>query len=181
MKTAHQASVSRRTLFTSAWALAGVAALGRFPPEAQAHDLRPGDPAYAFEKYEAIVNRSVRIRQLYAWSNIRNPIIYPNIANGLNGFQFSYGIPPDQIQVVVQAYFSANGAMYEDHVWEKYRLGEAFAITDPTTDKPAIRNIWYKSKTLVQEVSPPPKERNHAYYSDASIEGLQRRGVLFLI
>jgi len=158
-----------------------MATLARFPGEAEAHDLRPVDPAYQFNKYEAIVNRRVRIRQLYAWPNIQNQIIYGNISNGLNGFQFSYDIPPDQIQVVVQAYFSANGAMYDDHIWEKYKLGEAFNVKDPTTDKPSIRNIWYKSKVSAQEVSSPPKERSHPYYTDTSIEGLQRRGVLFLI
>lgn len=82
---------------------------------------------------------------------------------------------------MVQAYFSANGAMYDDSIWEKYKLGEAFNVKDPATDKPATRNSWYKSKVSSQEVSPPPKDRSHAYYSDTSIEGLQRRGVLFLI
>ncbi len=173
--------LSRRALFQGAWAAAGMATLARFPGEVEAHDLRPGDPAYQFDKYEAIVNRRVRIRQLYAWPNIQNAIIYPNISNGLNGFQFSYGAPPDEIQVVVQAYFSANGAMYDDHIWEKYKLGEAFNIKDPTTEQPATRNMWYKSKLSTQEVSPPPKDRSHAYYTDTSIEGLQRRGVLFLI
>ncbi len=118
---------------------------------------------------------------MYAWSNIQNPIIYGNIANGLNGFQFSYGVPPDQIQVVVQAYFSANGAMYDDYIWQKYKLGEAFSVKDPTTGAPSTQNLWYKSKISAQDVSPAPKDRSHPYYSDTSIEGLQRRGVLFLI
>jgi hypothetical protein len=173
--------VSRRGLFKTVWGAAGMTAMARFPGAVEAHDLRPGDPAYRFDKYESIVNRSVRIRQLYAWSSIQNPIIYPNISNGLNGFQFSYNTPADQIQVVVQAYFSANGAMYDDHIWEKYKLGEAFNVKDPGTSAPATRNLWYKSKLTEQDVSPPPKDRNHPYYSDTSIEGLQRRGVLFLI
>jgi hypothetical protein len=173
--------VSRRGLFKTVWGAAGMTAMARFPGAVEAHDLRPGDPAYRFDKYESIVNRSVRIRQLYAWSSIQNPIIYPNISNGLNGFQFSYNTPADQIQVVVQAYFSANGAMYDDHIWEKYKLGEAFNVKDPGTGAPATRNLWYKSKLTEQDVSPPPKDRNHPYYSDTSIEGLQRRGVLFLI
>jgi len=173
--------VSRRGLFKTVWGAAGATTLAGFSGAVEAHDLRPGDPAYRFDKYEAIVNRKVRIRQLYAWPNIQNPIIYPNISNGLNGFQFSYNIPADQIQVVVQAYSSANGAMYDDHIWEKYKLGEALGVKDPSTGAPATRNLWYKSKITDQEVSSPPKERNHPYYSDTSIEGLQRRGVLFLI
>ena len=173
--------VSRRGLFKTVWGAAGVTTLARFPGAVEAHDLRPGDPAYQFDKYESIVNRKVRIRQLYAWPNLHNPILYGNISNGLNGFQFSYNVPADQIQVVVQAYFSANGAMYDDHIWEKYKLGEAFDVKDSTTGAPAARNLWYKSKITEQEVSSLPKERSHPYYSDTSIEGLQRRGVLFLI
>lgn len=172
--------LSRRELFQTAVAAAGVAVLARFPSEAEAHDLKPTDPAYRFDKYESIVNRPVRIRQLYQWPNIANPIIYANIANGLNGFQFSYNVPAEDIQVVVQTYFSANVATYDDHIWEKYNLGDAFNVKDPTTGASAKRNIWVKSKISAQEVSTPPKDRNHAYYADTSIEGLQRRGVLFL-
>jgi hypothetical protein len=173
--------VTRRSLIRTAWAAVGLAAFAGGSREVEAHDLRPTDPAYRFDRYEAIVNRRVRIRQLYAWPNIHNPILFGNASNGLNGFQFSYDIPPDQIQVVVQAYFTANGAMYDDHLWEKYRLGEAFNVTDPGTGKPATRNVWYGSKIAAHEVTPPPNDRSHPYYSDTSIEGLQRRGVLFLI
>ena len=60
----------------------------------------------------------------------------------LNGFQFSYDIPPDEIQVVVQAYASANAAIYDDFIWEKYRWGEALNVMDPETNRPATRNIW---------------------------------------
>lgn len=172
--------LSRRELFQTAVAAAGAAVLSGLPGEVEAHDLTPTDPAYRFEKYEAIVNRPVRIRQLYEWPNISNPIIYPNISNGLNGFQFSYNVPPDEIQVVVQAFFSANAATYDDHIWEKYRLGDAFNIKDAATGASATRNIWVKSKVSAQDVSPPPKDRSHPYYTDTSIEGLQRRGVLFL-
>src|SRR5689334_19331783 len=72
------------------------------------HDLKPGDPAYQFEKYESIVNRELTIRQVYEWPNISNAIVFANVSNGLNGFQFSYDIPPNQVQVVVQPFYTAN-------------------------------------------------------------------------
>jgi hypothetical protein len=168
-------------LFKTAWAAAAAAMISRVPEAAEAHDLKPGDPVYQFDRYEGILNRQVRVRQLYAWPNIANTIIWPNIANGLNGFQFSYGVPPDQIQVVVQAYASANGAMYDDYIWAKYKFGDALNVKDPSTGQPASGNIWFKSKIPASEVSAPPASRSHAYYGDTSIEGLQRRGVLFLI
>ena len=155
------------------------AAVSQLPRVAHAHDLRPNDPVYRFDEYETIVNRDVTIRQVYEWPNLNNPIIYSNISNGLNGFHFSYDVPADRIQVVVQAFASANLAMYDDAVWAEYRLGEIYKIQDPSTGQPATRNIWFASKN--PPVSQPPTDRANPYYSDTSIEGLQRRGVLFLI
>jgi len=163
----------------TAGAAAAAAAVSQLPRAAHAHDLRPSDPIYPFEEYERIANNEVTIRQLYEWPNITNPTIYSNISNGLNGFQFSYDVPADKIQVFVQAYASANLAMYGDAVWDRYRLGEVYKIQDPRNGQPATRNAWYASPN--PRVDPAPAERANPYYSDTSIEGLQRRGVVFLI
>jgi intracellular sulfur oxidation DsrE/DsrF family protein len=171
--------LSRRTALRAAGAAVAVAAVSQLPRVARAHDLRPNDPAYAFDEYESIVNRDVTIRQVYEWPNINNATIYNNISNGLNGFQFSYDLPSERVQVVVQAFASATLAMYDDAVWAKYRLGEVFKIQDPGTGQPATRNLWFASKN--PPVSQPPPDRANPYYSDISIQGLQRRGVLFLI
>src|SRR5690242_15398357 len=114
---------SRRRVFGAAGAAAaGVAAFMRMPASASAHDLRPADPIYQFDDYEAVVNREVTVRQVYEWPNLNNAIIFSNVSNGLNGFQFSYAVAPEEIQVVVQAYSSANLAMYDDSAWSTYRL-----------------------------------------------------------
>src|SRR5919199_1890151 len=125
--------LSRRAALRATGAAAVGAAVSQIPRVAHAHDLRPTDPIYPFDEYERIVNRDVTIRQVYEWPNINNPIIYGNISNGLNGFQFSYDLPPEQIQVVVQAFSSANLAMYDDAVWAEYRLGEIYKVQDPST------------------------------------------------
>jgi hypothetical protein len=175
-----QVRVNRRAaLKVAGAAAAGAAVFAQTARPASAHDLRPSDPVYHFEEYEGIVNRDVTVRMLYQWPNLTNPIVYGNISNGLNGFQFSYDVPPDRIQVVVQAYATANLAMYDDSLWAKYRLGEIFKVQDPATGQPATRNIWFASKN--PPAQQPPADRSDAYYSDTSIEGLQRRGVLFLI
>jgi hypothetical protein len=171
--------MSRRTALRAAGVAAAGAAVSQMPRVANAHDLRTNDPAYRFDEYERIVNRDVTIRQVYEWPNVNNAIIYNNVSNGLNGFQFSYNVPADRIQVVVQAFSSANLAMYDDAVWAKYRFGELYKISDPATGQPATRNQWFGSKNA--PVSQPPADRADPYYSDISIEGLQRRGVLFLI
>jgi hypothetical protein len=171
-----QGTFSRRTMVT----MLGGTAIGR--TVAWGHDLRPDDPTYRFHEYETIVNRTAQIKQVYQWPNIANAIIFANVRNGLNGFQFSYDIPPDDIQVVVQAYSSANAATYDDFIWEKYRWGEALAVRDPQTNQPATRNIWYGTSVAHTTLTPgrQPTQRDHPFFDDTSIEGLQRRRVLFL-
>ena len=121
-----RAGISRRLLFKLAGATAAAAGLvGHGAEKVSAHDLKPTDPAYRYDEYEAIVNRrDLRVRQLYQWPNLKNEIIFANVRNGMNGFQFSYDLPANAIQVVVQAYASANAATYDDFIWEKYKLGE---------------------------------------------------------
>ena len=172
-------ALSRRTALLATGAGAIGAAASQLTRVVHADDLRTVDPAYRFDEYETIVNRDVTMRMVYEWPNLNNPSIYGNISNGLNSFQFSYDLPADQVQVVVVAYASSNLAMYDDDVWAKYRLGEVFKIQDPSTGEPATRNIWFASKNPA--VPQPPADRTNPYYSDTSIEGLQRRGVLFLI
>ncbi len=168
---------SRRTMVAM---LSGTTAAG--PTVAWGHDLRPGDPSYRFQEYEDIVNRSAQVKQVYQWPNVANAIIFDNIRNGVNGFQYSYDIPPEEIQVVVQAYASANTAIYDDFIWEKYRWGEALNVRDPQTSQPATRNIWHRTAVAHTTLTPgrQPTDRNHPVFADASIEGLQRRRVLFL-
>src|SRR4051794_23472083 len=101
-------AVSRRTALRATGVAAIGGAVSQLPAIVHAHDLRPNDPVYRFDEYEGIVNRDVTIRQVYEWPNLNNPIIYTNISNGLNGFQFSYDVPAERIQVVVQAFASAN-------------------------------------------------------------------------
>ena len=150
---------NRRTIIT----MLGGAVVGH--TSAWGHDLRPDDPSYRFEEYEAIINRRAHVRQVYEWSNIANSLIFPNIRNGLNGFQFSYDVPPREVQIVVQAYSSANAANYDDFIWEKYRMGEALAVRDPQTNQPATRNIFFGSPVADTTLTPgrQPAERNDTF------------------
>ena len=168
--------ISRRTMLM----MLGGTVTG--PTAAWGHDLRPGDPSYRFQEYEQIVNRNAQVKQVYQWPNIANAIIFGNVRNGLNGFQFSYDIPADDIQVVVQAYASANAATYDDFIWDKYRWGEALNVRDPQTNEPATRNIWYGTPVAHTMLTPgrQPTDRNNAFFEEMSMEGLQRRRVLFL-
>jgi hypothetical protein len=36
---------------------------------------------------------------------------------------------------------------YDEYVWDKYGIGEWLNVIDPATGKPAVKNLFYKSKT----------------------------------
>jgi intracellular sulfur oxidation DsrE/DsrF family protein len=183
MSTERNRRVSRRGVIKIAGAVvaggAGAAAVAGEPKRLSAAELRPGDPLYHFDQYEAIVNRDVTVRQLFQWPNIANHELYANAVNALNAFQFAYQVPADQIQIVVQAYASSTVATYDDYLWNKYSLGQALQLQD-AQGNPTTVNPFLHSKLSVDQSASPPSDQNDPYYFDFSIEGLQRRGVLFL-
>lgn len=56
---------------------------------------------------------------------------------------------------------------FTDPIWKKYKLGEAFKITDPKTKAPAERNFFYHSGD------------GDLMLPGMSIDELQKRGVIF--
>ncbi len=172
--------IDRRTALRAAGAVATVAALGQPAPVARAtQDLRPSDPRYHWDQYEQIANRNTMVRALFEWPSLTNPLLWGNVQNLINGFHFSYDVPADQIQVIVQAYATANVAMYDDYIWDKYTWGQFLGIKDADTGLAATRNVFFPSKHPAPTT--PPENRDDPFYSDFTIEGLQRRGTLFNI
>lgn len=55
----------------------------------------------------------------------------------------AYGVPQEDIGVVLVMRHNAIPAALDDSAWEKYNLGELFDITDYATGAPALRNPFY--------------------------------------
>jgi intracellular sulfur oxidation DsrE/DsrF family protein len=183
MRSGDRPAVSRRSALKAAAALVATGAGAALPNAAtkpvSAAELRPGDPLYHFDQYEAIVNRPLTVRQIFEWPNINNSELYANAVNALNAWQFAYDVPPDQIQVVVQAYASATVATFDDYIWNTYSIGQTLQYRD-SQGNPASTNPFFHSAIPADQVATPPTDQSDPYYSDGSIEGLQRRGTLFL-
>lgn len=93
-----------------------------------------------------------------------------HILNYLNTYNSAYNAPDNTINAVGTFYgyttlYGANDAM-----WAKYRIGEFLQTNDPDTGQPATRNPWRTTVHALGMVLPP-----------ASIEALQKRGVLFIL
>ena len=56
--------------------------------------------------------------------------------------QQAYNIPETHLSAVLVLRHAAICIAMNDSIWAKYKLGEAFAVTDPVTSKPSERNIF---------------------------------------
>ena len=126
--------------------------------------------------FDAVVGRPAEIRQVIEAVAFR-PTMLGNVKNCFNGLQFGFGHSADQITIAIAGHGPSAGYTYSDYVWQKYRFGELFKIED-AQGRPIESNIWFKAKSAYDPAVDPDDE--HGMYQDASIEMLQRRGVIFL-
>jgi hypothetical protein len=68
--------------------------------------------------------------------------------NYLTSFHDAHDISDDDICAVAVFRHNAFALIMNDQMWDKYKLGEFFDITDPETDAPATRNIFHENIPL---------------------------------
>jgi hypothetical protein len=86
--------------------------------------------------------------------------------NFLDAYRDAYRAPEREVSVALGVHGSTTPIVFRDAIWERFRLGEHFRITDPATGAPATRNVYAN----VRPGDPVP--------ADAAIDALQRRGVV---
>jgi hypothetical protein len=128
-----------------------------------------------------VTHSTRRIKQALHAFSISDARVLRTAKNSLNGLHFGAGVAADQIQVVCALNGSANMLNYSDYVWQKYKIGEWVKENDPKTGEPAVRNIFFPSKagSSMKYTSDDPSSPDSAY-QDATVQGLQARGVKFL-
>jgi hypothetical protein len=132
-------------------------------------------------EFDAVTHSTRRIKQALHAFSISDARVLRTAKNSLNGLRFGAGVAPDQIQVVCALNGPANMLNYSDYVWQKYKIGEWVKENDPKTGEPAVRNIFFPSKagSSMKYASDDPSSPDSAY-QDATVQGLQARGVKFL-
>jgi len=132
-------------------------------------------------EFDALTRSTRRVKQALHAFSISDARVLRTAKNSLNGLRFGAGVAPDQIQVVCALNGPANMLNYGDYVWQKYRIGEWVKENDPKTGEPAVRNIFFPSKagSSMKYTSEDPSSPDSAY-QDATVQGLQARGVKFL-
>jgi hypothetical protein len=84
--------------------------------------------------------------------------------NYLDGLRDAYGVEPPAVNVAVGVSRQAFPMNASDALWQKYQLGERWNIKDPSTGKPATRNMF-----LGETSGDDP----------TTVRALQARGALF--
>ena len=133
--------------------------------------------------FEELLREQARVKQLFDITQVENGASLAKVKNSLNGLHFGFGVPVDQIRVIGGLHGPANLLNYDDSMWSKYKIGAWLKINDPKTGQPAVRNPFYQS-ALNEEAariaaSTDPNDESSPL-QDASMQGLQRRGVRFL-
>jgi hypothetical protein len=182
-------SPTRRTLLGAGAALTAAGALGTLgrSNDALARPALATAPTFGSAAYDAALKATGGVKGLFqsphedaqlVAGDFVNHLLLLQLKNWLNSFQFAYQMDPADLHTLSATYASANILTYDDHIWSTYKIGEKYAITDPTTNAPAVRNVFLPSRFGPDA----PKDYTAAnnYYQDTGIEVLQQRGTIFL-
>ncbi|MGB6519144.1 MAG: hypothetical protein WBE79_11655 [Candidatus Cybelea sp.] len=162
--------------------LASSATLAAAPSLAQAQGIPGG--AHRVERradfdersFAAIVGRPAQIRQLYEAVTFE-PAVLGSIKNSFNGLQFGFGYPAGAIAIALAGHGPSAVYGYSDYLWRKYQLGEFLKLRD-STGQPVLTNVYLNSRAAFDPQAEPDDDAGT--YQDASIETLQRRGMIVL-
>jgi intracellular sulfur oxidation DsrE/DsrF family protein len=111
-------------------------------------------------------------RQLFDVPEPEGGTALRHLRNYLDAWRNAFGVGERDVSVVVALYARTTPLGLEDAMWEKYQLGAALSITDPTTNAPLVRN-WF--------AHPKPGDPVADGEPGTSMETLQQRGVLFAL
>jgi len=163
----------QRSVFIGA-SLVAAAALSADEADAAALVEKAGE--FDVAGFNRLVSRSAEVRQVWDAGKLY-PQILGGVKNSLNGLQFGFGIAATRLATAFVTRNDSNLLLYGNAAWTEYRLGELFSVRDPNGAVVGA-NIFApaRSTSMLADPSDP-----HGFYQDASIEALQKRGVLFFV
>lgn len=131
--------------------------------------------------FQTLVHHPARVKQVYDVVQINEGRFLNNVKNSLNGLEFGFAVPREQIKIAVAMHGPTNMLNYDDFIWSKYKIGEWLKVTDPATGKPAVRNIFVSSKTAAgKDFHATDPNQEGSVYQDTSMQTLRQRGVQFM-
>jgi hypothetical protein len=96
------------------------------------------------------------------------PLVH--VMNYYDTYNQAFGVKDADVDAVLTFYGGTTFFGLNDAMWQKYALGEFAAVTDPSTNAPATRNIWRQSPVVLGLTLP-----------GAGIDALYARGATFIV
>lgn len=131
--------------------------------------------------FQTLVKHPARVKQVYDIVHIGGGGFLNNVKNSLNGLEFGFGVPRQQIKIAVAMHGPANMLNYDDYIWNKYQVGAWLKVDDPETGKPAVRNIFAGTdKAAAAGAAAGNPDSEDSMYQARDLATLRHRGVAFL-
>jgi intracellular sulfur oxidation DsrE/DsrF family protein len=91
--------------------------------------------------------------------------------NYLDAWRDAFKVQEGDVNLVFGVHGNAIPVVLTDALWARYKIGEQYEVTDAGTKAPGVRNVFSLANATASGLVTP----------EQSVEGLQKRGVRFLI
>lgn len=91
--------------------------------------------------------------------------------NYLDAWRDAFRVPERDLNLVIGLHGDAIPVVLTDALWSRYKIGEQYGVVDQGTKSAGVRNVFAASNASAGGLVTP----------EQSVEGLQKRGVRFLI
>jgi intracellular sulfur oxidation DsrE/DsrF family protein len=91
--------------------------------------------------------------------------------NFLDGWRDAFKTPERDVNLVMGIHGEAAPFLFNDALWERYKIGQQYEVTDGETKSPALRNVFTSAHAAAAALVTPAQ----------TIEALQQRGARFII
>jgi hypothetical protein len=166
-----------RKAFLAVTATATAAALAACGGGASALETVEPSTEFDYAGFSRLVDVSADIRHVFDGAGY-HPEILGSIKNAYNGYEFGYGIKAERIAMALVLHGDSTAYAYNDSLWSKYKIGQSLGLKDPSGNTVGT-NIFAHARSEPNTLSDPSDPKG--MYQDATIEALQRRGLMVLL
>jgi len=153
-------NTGRRSFVSALASIAGVAAIHTSADDAAAQTAGLSTPEWDLRWLDELRGKHKQLYDLGSFNLGADQAPLRFARNFLDTFRDVFKLESPDINTAVGVSGPAFALNASDRLWEKYALGEQSQIIDPTTMKPAVRNIFLDDSPI-------------------SIKALQARGTIF--
>ncbi|MDB4907150.1 MAG: hypothetical protein JWO05_1934 [Gemmatimonadetes bacterium] len=155
-------SPSRRTFVGSLTTALGLAAFGL---SAKANALPTESPSSPWDLSWIDALRG-KHKQVFSAGLLQDGVVLDIATNWLDAHEEVFGLKHPDVNAVIGVANKSIAINSSDAIWKKYEMGRRYALVDPETGAPAVRNLFLHGRT-------------NGLGKIAGVEPLQARGVVF--